>query len=522
MSDLGIRNSHVLADRVRRPALAKALAAGLAGTAAAALLCGCEADSFFDQTVNGRWEWTPTVVPVIENLTAIEDEKVEYAEVTRPTPADLVPEVEAYRVGAGDEFEISIQDYFNEGKEDVFPRVIDPRGFLDIPRLPPIFVDRKTQEEMRAAIVEAIQGQQIMNDPVVSIVPRRQRKLLFNAIGGVQNAGQYVITQPNFRLFDALASAGGFTEAAASIYVIRTVPLNESVKGLAPTPGGGGSTAPSPAPAPGTPTKSGENVIDLIDELSKPKGGGSSPAVMRGHDDPPAGEPMIDLDASTSGPKPAAKPAGGGVTTWVYVDGQWTQQARRDGGVMNGGGNGGNGGIALPGEAGTASELVTQRVIEIPTARLIAGAAEYNIVIRPGDVVRVPSAARGYIYVAGQVSRPGVFTMPDFGKLTLQRAIDAAGGLSATGVPERVDLTRMVGPNRQGTIRLDLKAIAEGTQPDIFLKADDRVNVGSNFWALPMAVLRQGLRASYGFGFILDRNFGNDVFGAPPSNVLGQ
>jgi len=35
-------------------------------------------------------------------------------------------------------------------------------------------------------------------------------------------------------------------------------------------------------------------------------------------------------------------------------------------------------------------------------------------------------------------------------------------------------------------------------------------------------VIRGGLRASYGFGFLLDRNFGNDVFGAPPTNSLGQ
>ncbi len=76
----------------------------------------------------------------------------------------------------------------------------------------------------------------------------------------------------------------------------------------------------------------------------------------------------------------------------------------------------------------------------------------------------------------------------------------------------------MVGPDRQATIMLDLRAISEGTQPDVFLKPDDHLNVGTNFWALPLAIVRNGLRASYGFGFLLDRNFGNDVFGAPPTN----
>ena len=102
------------------------------------------------------------------------------------------------------------------------------------------------------------------------------------------------------------------------------------------------------------------------------------------------------------------------------------------------------------------------------------------------------------------------------------KVVFAAGGLSAVGIPQRVDLTRMVGPDRQATVRLDLKAIFEGTQPDIFLKPDDTINFGTNFWATPLAVIRGGFRTSYGFGFLLDRNFGNDVFGAPPTNRLGN
>ncbi|MFM7480985.1 MAG: hypothetical protein ACKO4V_07665 [Planctomycetota bacterium] len=59
-------------------------------------------------------------------------------------------------------------------------------------------------------------------------------------------------------------------------------------------------------------------------------------------------------------------------------------------------------------------------------------------------------------------------------------------------------------------------------EPDIILKKDDHVIIGTNFWATPLAVFRNGLRITYGFGFLLDRNFGNDVFGAPPVNFAGQ
>jgi hypothetical protein len=106
--------------------------------------------------------------------------------------------------------------------------------------------------------------------------------------------------------------------------------------------------------------------------------------------------------------------------------------------------------------------------------------------------------------------------------LTLTRALVAAGGLGQTAVPEKIDLVRMVGNDRQAIIRLDGRAMYEGTNPDLYLKANDMINVGTNFWATPMAIIRNGFRMSYGFGFIADRNFGNDIFGAPPTNALGQ
>jgi hypothetical protein len=217
-----------------------------------------------------------------------------------------------------------------------------------------------------------------------------------------------------------------------------------------------------------------------------------------------AGGPAIDLPDSTrsqpmsGGPGPLANPDGAG-SNWVFVDGKWVRTAPA--------GSGGKGG------AGDEQRVVTQRVIRVPVGPLLAGAADVNVVIRPGDVVRVPQARTGLVYMTGFVARPGPYNLPTDGRLTLQRAVVAAGGLSGLAIPERVDLTRMVGRDRQATIRLDLRAIAEQTQPDIYLKPDDQINVGTNFWATPLAVIRGGFRASYGFGFILDRNFDEDVFG---------
>jgi hypothetical protein len=68
-------------------------------------------------------------------------------------------------------------------------------------------------------------------------------------------------------------------------------------------------------------------------------------------------------------------------------------------------------------------------------------------------------------------------------------------------------------------VRVNLKAIRNRGEPDIFMRPDDHLIIGTNFFATPLAVIRNGFRMSYGFGFLLDRNFGNDVFGAPPENL---
>jgi protein involved in polysaccharide export with SLBB domain len=166
--------------------------------------------------------------------------------------------------------------------------------------------------------------------------------------------------------------------------------------------------------------------------------------------------------------------------------------------------------------------MFVERIIEIPYDRLKSGESRYNIVVRPDDRIFVEEPEIGVVYIDGQIVRPGTFNLPVNGKLTLSRLVAAAGGLGQLAIPERVDLVRMVGDNREATIRLNLGAIRQRTEPDVLLKPDDHIIIGTNFWATPLAIIRNGFRATYGFGFLLDRNFGNDVFGAPPTNFQGQ
>ncbi|MBX3354293.1 MAG: polysaccharide biosynthesis/export family protein [Phycisphaeraceae bacterium] len=161
------------------------------------------------------------------------------------------------------------------------------------------------------------------------------------------------------------------------------------------------------------------------------------------------------------------------------------------------------------------------RVIEIPYDQLINGVPGLDIVIRPGDMIYADAGDRGVVYIDGEVNRPGVYQLPEGGRLTVSRLIAAAGGLNQIAIPQRCDLIRKVGEDREAVIRINVAAIRNRGEPDIYCKPDDHVIIGTNFWATPLAVIRNGFRMTYGFGFLLDRNFGNDVFGPPPVNVVG-
>ena len=56
-------------------------------------------------------------------------------------------------------------------------------------------------------------------------------------------------------------------------------------------------------------------------------------------------------------------------------------------------------------------------------------------------------------------------------------------------------------------VRIDLTKIFQFEQPDIYLRPDDQILVGTNAVAPFLAALRGAFRITYGFGFLYDRNF---------------
>jgi protein involved in polysaccharide export with SLBB domain len=147
-----------------------------------------------------------------------------------------------------------------------------------------------------------------------------------------------------------------------------------------------------------------------------------------------------------------------------------------------------------------------RRIIRFDVRALQAGDPTQNVVLRDTDVVIIPSPEVGDFYMAGEVARPGVYSLTGR-KITLLQAVAASGGLTAVAVPWRTEVIRRLSETEEEIIYVDLGKIARGEVPDFYLHPEDLVRVGTDQGAIFNAVLRNAFRATYGFGSVYDMNF---------------
>ena len=480
---------------------------------------GCEVDSFLDPSQTGYFERTPTSMPILNRIDIIERELGYQPDITKPTSDDLVPNELKYRLAPGDVVRVEIYELVVANQTDVSVRVIDQSGVIRLPTLGDVEAAGLTVDELQAEIINKLKG--LITDPLVTVVLEEGRSFQFTIYGAVSGTGIYALTRPDFRIMDALSLAGGTAATTRRILVIREVALDESVKAsyLRGTEPDGSSNDKSGGKKP-------VDIDALIDQLGDDEP--PSPAARGSSDDPPvdvddltSNKPVKSNSQTTSPPSRPKTPAPGFVfdqqtQKWVRVEGNTDAAANPAMDRLRAGMDAAN---ADDNEQRADSPYAT-RIIEIDYQSLARGDSLLNIVVRPGDRIFADTPEVGVVYVDGNVSRPGVYQLPIAGKLTLSRLIAAAGGLNPIAVPERVDLIRKIAEDRESALRVNLAAIRNRAEPDIYMRRDDHVIVGTNFWASPLAVVRNGFRMTYGFGFLLDRNFGNDVFGAPPTNFV--
>jgi protein involved in polysaccharide export with SLBB domain len=160
------------------------------------------------------------------------------------------------------------------------------------------------------------------------------------------------------------------------------------------------------------------------------------------------------------------------------------------------------------------------RVIAVNLEKLKEADPKQNIIIRDGDTILVPPLKVGEFYVMGEVLRPGVFNLTGR-KLTVKMALTAAGGFSGLAWPSNSVLIRRLDNDQEIRVPLRLDRIMAGDEPEIEIRADDVIAVGSHVAAPFLAVIRNAFRMTYGFGFIYDRNFAETNFGQSQSLSAG-
>ena len=84
------------------------LSALLLAVVSVVLLGGCEVDSYFNPSVTGYYEHTPTSIAILDRIDIIEREPGYRPDVSKPTAEDLVPNEHQYRLAPGDVVRVEI------------------------------------------------------------------------------------------------------------------------------------------------------------------------------------------------------------------------------------------------------------------------------------------------------------------------------------------------------------------------------------------------------------------------------
>lgn len=111
--------------------------------------------------------------------------------------------------------------------------------------------------------------------------------------------------------------------------------------------------------------------------------------------------------------------------------------------------------------------------LRIDLKDLLASAdPRYNVMVYPGDAVKVPPA--GIVYVVGQVRKPGGFLLKTNQNLSVLQALALAEGTTSTSAGKAARIIRTEEQNgRREEIPVNLPRILSGKAPDPILEAKD-------------------------------------------------
>ncbi len=530
--------------------------------------CGVK---FWDPTQVGRFRPVPAVNVILDSLGVAEETPAAWDTGEDPKPADVVAYETDYVFGPGDIVQVNIFELFNEGLMYSSQFVITETGKVLIPDVGVVSAGGLTESQL-AEEIKQILAPNILKQPSVNVTLIQSLSRRFSVLGnGVPRPGRYDIPRYDFRLADALATAGGISQFNISyVFISRSITGQEELAPTSEQQENQQQYTP-PVEAPALPNQQGtsenkvvtpprDEMLEVIAPMAKAKAKNRyvinstematdeelTEAASPENISPPQNQIRPgSVQSKLSEPPVEGKiePQGEGRIEWVFQDGRWVpvligqprpaEEATKPGfeskvpakitppahpgkepGQPEGYEKTGAGWEQI-GPGG-----IQRRVIRVSADKLLSGDPRYNIVIQPGDNIHVPVDIIGEFCIMGNVNSQGFVNITGR-PLTLKMAIASAGGLGPLAWPKRCEVIRRIGKKREEIVMVDLDKIAAGEQPDFFIKPNDLINVGTHPTSRYRAVLRNAFRATYGYGFLYDRNFADrDVGTARPFDAF--
>ncbi len=184
-------------------------------------LAGCN-NKTLDPTQIGRFRPTPAVNVILDSLGVADEAPVAWENAEEPRPKDVVAQKSDYALRPGDLLQISIYELFQEGVPLVGQFLVSETGQISIPEVGRVQAAGLTETQLEEEI-KRILSPNILKEPTVTVTLLDSQQRTFSVLGnGVPRPGRYLIPRYDFRLTDALATAGGPMQFNVSyVYVSR-------------------------------------------------------------------------------------------------------------------------------------------------------------------------------------------------------------------------------------------------------------------------------------------------------------
>lgn len=521
------------------------------------LFCvGCS-EKVLDPSQIGRFRPVPVINVILDSLGVEDEPEPTYAGAEDPRPEDIIVYEQDYVFGTGDRIRISIYELLQQGRNYINDFAVTESGRISIPDVGQIRAAGLTEVKLEEEIKDIL-SPNILIDPIVTVILMSSENRIVSVSGnGIGRSMRTQIPRTNFRLLDLIAAAGGVNEFNVSnIYVIRDISgdtttatpsesietsgfekqteISSGVKDVELLP-----VSPSPeekddriqrpqdemfeiiAPYAAGTAQNSEIIMSSSEMITHKELEALATPLDLGNENSPGLRYSISEQSMAGFGSFSEQSSDPGRIEWVFEDGKWIplrveiekdtrdeELDRKEEQLV---------GEKVPPEektepgygweqVGTAGKQV--RVIKIPVDKLFGGDPRYNVVIRGGDSISIPVDIVGECYVTGNVNRSGPINITGR-PMTLKMLISAANGLNQIAWPKKVEVIRRIGRNKEEIVMVDLDKIAQGLQPDFFIKPNDLINVGTH----PTSIIRAILRNSYGLSFLYTRNFASPTQG---------